>query len=68
MKAQRADTGAADANTLLTTVVQRRDDYSGVNLDEELSNMIVFQNSYNAAARLITTAKEMYDTLLAVVQ
>lgn len=68
MKAQRADAGVADASAMLTTVVQRRDDHSGVNLDEELSNMIVFQNSYNAAARLMTTAKEMYDTLLAVAQ
>lgn len=68
MKAQRVDAAGADANALLTTVTQRRDDYSGVNLDEELSNMIVFQNSYNAAARLMTTAKEMYDTLLSVAQ
>lgn len=68
MKAQRTDAGVADAVTLLTTVSQRRDDHSGVNLDEELSNMIVFQNSYNAAARLMTTAKEMYDTLLSVAQ
>lgn len=68
MKAQRVDAGVADASALLTTVAQRRDDHSGVNLDEELSNMIVFQNSYNAAARLMTTAKEMYDTLLAVAQ
>lgn len=68
MKARRTDAGVADAAALLTTVVQRRDDHSGVNLDEELSNMIVFQNSYNAAARLMTTAKEMYDTLLSVAQ
>ena len=68
MKAQRSDSGTADAAALFTTVVQRRDDHSGVNLDEELSNMVVFQNSYNAAARLMTTAKEMYDTLLSVAQ
>lgn len=68
LKAQRSDAGVADATALYTTVAQRRDDHSGVNLDEELSNMIVFQNSYNAAARLMTTAKEMYDTLLSVAQ
>lgn len=68
LKAQRADAGTADSTALLTTVVQRRDDFSGVNLDEELNNMIVFQNSYNAAARLMTTAKEMFDTLLAIPQ
>ncbi len=68
MKAQRSEAGVADAAALLTTVTQRRDDYSGVNLDEELSNMVVFQNSYNASARLMTTAKEMYDTLLSIAQ
>jgi flagellar hook-associated protein 1 len=39
---------------------------SGVNLDEELANMILYQNAYNGAARLITTAREMFDTLLRI--
>ena len=28
--------------------------------------MIIYQNAYNAAARLITTANEMFDTLLSI--
>jgi flagellar hook-associated protein 1 FlgK len=36
---------------------------SGVNIDEELANMIVYQNAYNASARLIKTASDMFDTL-----
>ena len=39
---------------------------TGVNLDEELANMILYQNAYNGAARLITTAREMFDTLLRI--
>ena len=37
---------------------------AGVNLDEELSNMTVFQNAYNASARLVQAVDEMLDTLL----
>ena len=33
----------------------------------ELSQMVVLQNSYSAAARVMSTASEMYDTLLAMV-
>jgi flagellar hook-associated protein 1 FlgK len=36
---------------------------SGVNLDEEMSNLILYQNAYAAAARLITVADELFQTL-----
>jgi len=42
----------------------RRTSVEGVNLDEELSNMMVFQQAYNASARLISVVQQMYDTLL----
>lgn len=37
---------------------------AGVNLDEELANMTIFQNAYNASARLVQAVDEMFDTLL----
>jgi len=37
---------------------------SGVNLDEEMTNLIKYQHSYTAAAKLISTADEMFQTLL----
>ncbi|MFO7608833.1 MAG: flagellar hook-associated protein FlgK [Candidatus Krumholzibacteriia bacterium] len=40
---------------------------SGVSLDEEGANMVKYQNSYNAAARIISAVQEMYDTLLNMV-
>lgn len=40
---------------------------AGVNIDEELANMIQFQNSYQGAARVMRTATELYDTLLSIV-
>ncbi len=40
---------------------------SGVNMDEELANMMLFQNAFQASARVITTIDELYDTLLQIV-
>lgn len=37
---------------------------SGVSLDEEMSNMIRFQQAYNAASRILTAADEMLDVLV----
>lgn len=67
LKAARAEAGAEDQGALLAEINIRIADVSGVNLDEELANMIVLQNSFNAAARLITTSEEMFDALLAAV-
>ncbi|HCC37631.1 MAG TPA: flagellar hook-associated protein FlgK [Treponema sp.] len=41
-----------------------RQSVSGVNVDEELSNMIRYQHGYNAAARFISTVNSMLDTLI----
>jgi flagellar hook-associated protein 1 FlgK len=41
-----------------------REAVSGVNIDEELSNMIKYQHGYSAAARFITTVNAMLDTLI----
>jgi len=37
---------------------------SGVSLDEEGARLVQYQNSYNAAAKVIQTVQEMYDALL----
>ncbi len=37
---------------------------SGVSMEEEMTNMIQYQHIYQAAARMITTGKEMLDTLI----
>ncbi len=42
----------------------QQDAVSGVSLDEEMANLIRYQHTYAAAARLITTTNEMLDTLL----
>ncbi len=43
-----------------------RDGVSKVSIDEEMTNLIRFQQSYAASARVIQTANQMFDTLLAM--
>jgi len=45
---------------------RKRDDISGVSLDEEMSNLIKFQHAYTAAAKLIKAADEMLMSLIQV--
>jgi len=66
-RAAQVAASLADATARRDDAVNRRDSFSGVNIDEELSQMVVLQNSYSASARVISTASQMYDTLLAMV-
>ncbi len=50
--------------TLADQAETRRSSYSGVSTDEELVNLIRFQSAYAAAARVITTADEVLESLL----
>jgi flagellar hook-associated protein 1 FlgK len=52
------------ASTLLDAAASRRSSYEGVNLDEELVKLTTYQQAYNASARMIQAAKELYDVLL----
>jgi len=45
----------------------QQESFSGVNIDEELSELIKFQNAYQASVRVLSTAQEMYDSLLRLV-
>lgn len=57
-------------NTHQVAMVQSLENYrqevSGVSLDEEMVNLIKHQHAYDAAARMITTADEMLDTLMSI--
>jgi flagellar hook-associated protein 1 FlgK len=54
-----------DSKTVIVNEISKtRDNISAVSLDEEMANLIKYQHAYSAAAKLITTAEEMLDTLL----
>ncbi|WP_318471768.1 flagellar hook-associated protein FlgK [Photobacterium leiognathi] len=46
---------------------ERVSNISGVNLDEEAANLMKFQQSYMASSRIMSVAKETFDTLMRAV-
>lgn len=63
-KGREAST-AVDAQKLLTDQIQyRRQAVSAVSIDEEMSNLIRYEHSYNAAARVVNAMDEMLDTIV----
>lgn len=50
--------------TLLAQVQARREASSGVSIDEEMTNLILFQRAFEASSRMISTASELYQTLI----
>ena len=62
-----ADNLSTSTELVLQQLKQQRSSYSGVSLDEEMANVIKFQRSYDASAKLISVADEMIQTLLQMV-
>ncbi len=62
--AARAESQRDSNQRLKLEIDERIASIEGVNLDEELANLVIYQQSYNAAARIITAAEELFDTLL----
>ena len=61
---QSLNTAQATQTSLVTAAQAAVDSDSGVSLDEELSNMLLFQRSYQASAKIISVADEMLQTLI----
>ncbi|MEE2731422.1 MAG: flagellar hook-associated protein FlgK [Pseudomonadota bacterium] len=52
------------AQTILNQSEAQWESISGVNLDEEAANLIRFQQSYQASARVIQVSSELFDTII----
>lgn len=63
-ESQSATRSVANFEASLQATENRRQSVSGVSLDEEMANLVKFQHSYNAAARLISTTDQMLDTII----
>lgn len=63
---QRAMKTAESQKNIMSQLSNIRESISGVSLDEETTKMIEFQKTYDASARLIRTADEMFDTVLSL--
>lgn len=53
--------------SLVDSLSAQSQSFSGVNLDEEMANLIVYEEAYSAAARVITAIQDMFDALEAAV-
>ncbi len=49
---------------VVSSLDEKRESKQGVTSEEELTNLIKFQNAYNASSRYITTISDMIDTLI----
>jgi len=49
---------------IVSAIENQRLSVSGVDMDEEAMNLVRYQNSYNLAAKVISTMNEMYDRLI----
>jgi len=66
---QAADTAkqiADGQDVVLSTLQQKFNSQSGVNIDEEMANLLSLQNAYAANARVMSTVKQMFDSLMQV--
>ena len=68
VNAQRADQMKESQGDLVRQLGNIKESISGVSLDEEMANMIKYQQAYNAAAKLITKSDEMLETLIGMVR
>lgn len=62
--AQQANMMQRNQDTMVKQVDLNRQSVSGVSLDEEMTNMVKYQKSYAASARMITAMDELLDTLI----
>ncbi|MCL2481659.1 MAG: flagellar hook-associated protein FlgK [Spirochaetaceae bacterium] len=64
LKGERAEITFETQNLVMKDLEDLKKAISGVNIDEELSNMIKFQHGYAAAARFISQVNEMLDIVV----
>jgi len=67
VRAQEASRQVAYQDLLTDQLRLRREEVSGVSLDEEMTNMLRSQHAYEAAARMVRAVDEMIQTLLGMV-
>ncbi|WP_028110197.1 flagellar hook-associated protein FlgK [Ferrimonas futtsuensis] len=62
-QAAAQEVARTSAQAVYDQALNRVESESGVNLDEEAANLMRFQQAYQASARVMTVAKETFDTL-----
>jgi flagellar hook-associated protein 1 FlgK len=61
-----ANNQATNQTSVASMLSTQRASVSGVNLDEEMTNMMKYQQAYQASAQLVTTINAMMTTINAM--
>ena len=64
VEAQTANRRVEIQSSILTQADAAREADSGVNMDEEMTNMLAYQRAYEGAARFMTSVDQLLDTLI----
>ena len=64
IRTQSADYAAQVSASIAVNVERDRAGISGVNLDEEAANLLQYQQAYQASAKMIQIAQNIFDTLI----
>ena len=64
---QQAAVNRGAQEVILNQAIDARETVSGVNLDEEAANLLRFQQAYQASAKVIAVADEIFESLLSAV-
>ncbi|MBQ0051726.1 MAG: flagellar hook-associated protein FlgK [Treponema sp.] len=64
LKGEQAETNMLSQNAIMNDLRDLRDSISGVNIDEELAEIIKFQHGYNAAAKFVSVMDSLLDTVI----
>ncbi|MBD7909862.1 flagellar hook-associated protein FlgK [Clostridium cibarium] len=64
VSAQEANRNVTNKEQSVGELENRRDEVSGVSLDEEMTNLIQYQHAYSANAKVISTISELLDVVI----
>ena len=64
LKGEQAETNLLSQASIMQDLKNMRESISGVNIDEELADIMKFQHGYNAAAKFVTVWDNMLDTII----
>jgi flagellar hook-associated protein 1 FlgK len=59
-----SDANVKSQRTLVDNLSTKKESISGVSLDEETANTVLYQHAYSACAQIISTLDEMLDTII----
>ena len=64
----KSKVNAEQSKGILAQARSIKERISGVSIDEEATNMVKYQQAYEASAKMISAADEMFDSVLGMVR